>query len=430
VPAGRLGRLFQFGLLAGELAAGGIGEGLRRLWDGNPVDTVGALLNPRNALKLAERLSHLRGAAMKLGQLISLEGEELLPPEFTQALALLRADANPMPAPQLRRLLGREYGKGWERRFADFAFEPLAAASIGQVHRARTADGRDLALKVQYPGIARSIDSDIDNVALLLRGLNLLPVQLDVSGLIAEAKRQLHQEADYLQEARYLRRFRELVADDPALCVPQVHADFTTRHILAMDFVPGIALDRLAEASISQECRDAAGHVLERLLFRELFEFRCMQTDPNFANYLFDPASGRIVLLDFGAVREFTPAFVANYARICRAIILEDRAGIAGAARDIGYLNADDPAAQVEAVIDLMLLVCEALRHDGCYDFAGAGLPARARSAGLELAFKHGYLRAPPPETLFLHRKLAGAFLICARLRACVDVQGIIRRFL
>jgi hypothetical protein len=252
VPTSRLGRLFSFGMMAGELATGGIIEGVKRLANAGPADTASAFLNPRNAQKLAQRLSHMRGAAMKLGQLLSLHGGRSGAVGILSGLALLRAGANPMPATQLKRLLNREYGKDWRRRFAEFDVTPLAAASIGQVHRARTADGRDLALKIQYPGVARSIDSDVDNVAVLLRLLNVLPVELDVSGLIAEAKRQLHQEADYLQEARFLDHFRQLVADEPNLLVPRVHDDLTTSHILAMGLRHGNPLEALSEPDVSK----------------------------------------------------------------------------------------------------------------------------------------------------------------------------------
>ena len=160
---------------------------------------------------------------MKLGQIVSLQGEDVLPPEFAQALAVLRSEAAPMPTCQLRRVLGREYGKGWEARFAHFDFQPMAAASIGQVHRVRARDGRDLALKVQYPGVARSIESDVDNVAALLRLLNLLPLDLDVGAIADEAKRQLAQEADYLKEAHFLEHYARLVVDESALVVPRVH---------------------------------------------------------------------------------------------------------------------------------------------------------------------------------------------------------------
>ncbi len=208
----------------------------------------------------------------------------MLPPEFAQALAVPRSRAAPMPAQQLHRAPGREQGAGWQRPFAEFDEEPIAAASIGQVHRVIAADRRDLALKIQYPGVARSIASDVDNVAALLRLLNLLLVNLDVDGLAAEAKRQLTQEADYLKEATFLEHYSGLVADEPALLVPDVHRDLTTPHVMAMDFVEGEPLDALTAAP--QGRRNAVGALLERLLFRELFEFRVMQTDPNFANHL------------------------------------------------------------------------------------------------------------------------------------------------
>lgn len=429
VPENRFGRLFHLGVMIGELALGGLKEGARMLVHGRPLDRRSLFLSSTNARRLAQRLSRLRGAAMKLGQLLSLEGDDLLPAEFAEALAVLRASADSMPLTQLKRVLGREYGKGWESRFASFEFEPLAAASIGQVHRARTRDGRDLALKVQYPGVARSVASDVDNVLALLRPFKLFPVDFDVASLATEAKQQLRQEADYLAEARFLSRYRALVADEPAVQVPRVHADLTTRHIIAMDFLEGIRLDEWLRTGASQTRRDAVGELIEKLLFRELFELRFMQTDPNPANYLYDPVECRLALLDFGSVCEFSPEIVARYARISRATMDKDRAEVRRAAVDLGYLASDDSDGYAEAVVDLIMLVCEPLRHRGRYDFPGSNLAARARALGFNIGMQHGYLRPPAPETLFLHRKLVGSFLLCARLGARVDVRALIRPY-
>jgi len=424
IPQTRLGRFARIGLAAGELAAGAAAEGLKRFARGQPADLGSALFSGSNARRLAARLGRLRGAAMKIGQLVSLHGEDVLPAEFAQALAVLRAQATPMPQQQLRGVLGREYGKGWERRFATFDYEPVAAASIGQVHRATAADGRDLALKIQYPGVARSITSDIDNVAALLRLFNLLPLDIDVAGIAAEAKRQLAQEADYVSEARLLERYARLVTDEPALIVPKVHWDLTTTRVMAMDFVKGEPLEALDDAT--QARRDAVGALLERLLFRELFEFRVMQTDPNFANYLYQPASGRVALLDFGATQRYGAAFVGHYARIARAVIDGDRSVVAREACRIGYAAADDSPERLQAVVDVIFLVCEPLRHLGRYDFAGSDLPSRVRALGLDLAFRRGLLRSPPPETIFLHRKLVGSFLLLARIGARVDARALV----
>ena len=413
---------------AGEFALGGAAEGVRRLI-GRPAaggEAASAFLSADNARRLAARLARLRGGAMKLGQMLSLKGADLLPPEFAQALAQLRAQAAPMPLAQLRRVLGREYGKGWERRFAHFDYQPIAAASIGQVHRARAADGRELALKIQYPGVARSIRSDVENLALMLQLLKLLPHEVDIAAIAAEAARQLGQEADYLAEAEFLDHYARLVADEPRLAVPRVHRDLTTARILAMDYMAGEPLETLAADGVPQATRDAIGTLLQRLLFRELFEFRVMQTDPNFANYLWRPATGGLVLLDFGSTVRFEPAFVRNYARITRAVVDGDRAQVARLAVAIGYAAETDAAALIDATTDVIMLVCEPLRHLGRYDFAASDLPARARSLGIDLGIRQGLLRPPPPETLFLHRKLAGSFLTLAHVKARVDARALV----
>jgi predicted unusual protein kinase regulating ubiquinone biosynthesis (AarF/ABC1/UbiB family) len=367
---------------------------------------------------------------MKLGQLISLQGEDVLPREFAQALAVLRSSAAPMPPEQLHRVLGREYGKGWRARFAEFNEEPVAAASIGQVHRARARDGRDLALKIQYPGVAKSITSDVDNVAALLRMANVLPLGIDVRGIASEAKRQLQQESDYVAEGRFLERYAGLVADDPDLRVPRVHWDFTTPRVMAMDFVEGVPLEAMARDDVPQKQRDKLALALEHLMFRELFEFRVMQTDPNFANYLFQPDTEQLVLLDFGATMLLSAALVEKFRRITRAVIARDRAAIAQEAVGIGYLAADAPAGEVEAAVDIILLVCEPLYHRGRYDFGASDLPSRARDLGFDLAFRQGLLKAPPPDTMFLHRKLAGMYLLVARLGARIDVGKLIQPLL
>lgn len=430
VPTTRLGRMLRLGITAGELAAGGLVESVRRLGGQANADQVSAFLSQANATRLAKRLAHMRGAAMKLGQLMSLESEQVLPAEFTDALAILRDSADRMTTTQLNRLMGREYGKGWQTRFETFDYEPVAAASIGQVHFARTIDGRELALKIQYPGVAKSIDSDVNNMASLLRLSQILPVEMDISGIVAEAKRQLTQEADYLMEADYLRRYRAFVADEPRFRVPVVHDDLTTRRILAMDFMNGQPLETLAQEGVTQQHRDQVGALLYHLLFRELFEFRMMQTDPNFANYLLHDSSDDIVLLDFGSTVEYSSAFTRRYASICQAMMAGDRSAVRGIAEEIGYLQPGDSEQHSSQVLDLISLVCEPLIHEGTYDFGASDLILRARDAGLDLVFKSGEFRAPPPETIFLHRKLVGSFMLCARIRARIDVRSLIEPFL
>lgn len=194
VPTGRLERLFGIGAMAGSIGASIALNGARQLLSGKPPSLAELLLAPANAMRLADKLSHMRGAAMKMGQLLSMDGGQILPLEWSTILARLQAEASPMPTFQLERQLAQQWGPGWRHRFDHFAMAPIAAASIGQVHRARTRTGRDLAVKVQYPGVAASIDSDLDNLVSLLRTSRMIPVEVPLETLKAEARRQLQED--------------------------------------------------------------------------------------------------------------------------------------------------------------------------------------------------------------------------------------------
>ena len=431
VPTTRLGRLARLGFTAGEIAVGGMAEGVRRLRGATVDDAYNVFLTATNAEKLARQLAGMRGAAMKMGQMLSMESADILPREFADALAVLRDSADTMPLAQIRGVMGREYGKGWEDKFVDFDYMPVSAASIGQVHRVQTTDGRDLALKVQYPGVAKSINSDVDNMAMFMRMLKLLPIEFDIAEIIKEAKRQLHQEADYIQEAEYLRTYRQLVRDEDRFVVPKVHEDLTTKRILAMDYVEGVPLESLGEDGVKQELRDSVGGLLEHLVFRELFEFRTMQSDPNFANYLYQPKEDRIVLLDFGSTVTFKKAFTDNYAQISRALIDEDNGAARHYAESIGYLDKGSSDEHAERILDMIRLICEPIRYDEIYDFGTSDLFARGRDAGMEMMLGDmSEYKVPPPETMFLHRKLVGSYMLCHRIGARINVQRLILPFL
>ena len=428
IPSGRAERLAKIGLLAGRMAFGAAAEGVRRFGGLGP-STGHVLLTGANAERLATSLASMRGAAMKLGQLLSLEADDLLPPEAASALATLRDAGDAMPQAQLRKVLREEWGPDWERHFRHFDFDPIAAASIGQVHTATTQDGRELALKIQYPGVARSIDSDVDNLAAALRIARILPGEIDFQPLIDEAKRQLRDEADYQTEASHLRRYASLLADEPECVVPGVHDDLTTGSILAMDRLHGVPLEDLCGREHSDAERDRAAALLLRLVLREFFDFHFIQSDPNFANYL-RLRDGRLGLIDLGAGYAPAPALCRHYALLFQASMDGDRGALGSIATEIGFLTASDAPAVTDAMLDLISLATEPFRHEGAYDFGTSDLPARAREASMELVFRHGFVRPPPPETLFLQRKLAGTFLLCARLKARVDARALLEEAL
>lgn len=424
VPSARLSRLASFGQLAGGIAGGMLAEGARRLAAGQRPQLSDLLLTPGNAMRLTEQLSKLRGAAMKLGQMISLDAGDLLPPELTAIMARLRDSAHYMPPAQLNQVLIGEWGKDWRKRFARFEATPIAAASIGQVHRAVLLDGRTVAIKVQYPGVAASIEADVDNVATLLRLSSLLPDSLDIAPLLAEAKLQLREEADYLRESEQMRRYGALLAGHPAFVVPAPVAELSGPRILAMDFIGAAPIETLQDAD--EETRNRAMAALLELVLRELFEFGFMQTDPNFANYRWQPDTGRIVLLDFGAARAVPAATTAAYRRMMLAGLANDGAALKSALLDVGFVS---PATlnRHEAALDGMIAVLmEHLGRPALFDFADRSFVAEVRRHAETIAADRAAWHVPPADTLFVQRKVSGTALLAVRMAARLPLREMV----
>jgi predicted unusual protein kinase regulating ubiquinone biosynthesis (AarF/ABC1/UbiB family) len=428
VPSSRLGRLVRLGGMATGVAGNMLLAGAQQLAQGKRPKISSLLLTPANALKITQQLSQMRGAAMKVGQLMSMDAGDLLPPEIAAVLARLRSEADAMPERQLRAVLSANWGAKWQQRFLSFSFTPIAAASIGQVHRATTQDGRDLAIKIQYPGVRKSISSDVNNVGSLLRLAGLLPKTLDIAPLLQQAKRQLREEADYEAEGMHLRRFAELLANAPEFVVPALHPDLTTKNVLAMSYVAGVPVESIADAPQAE--RDRALSLLVSLLFRELFEFGLMQTDPNFANYRYDPQSQQLILLDFGATRSFSPAFGQAYQQLMCAAMAGDRDAMGRAGQTIGYFDRDTQAKHQAAVLDLFEIALEPLMFDGSFDFGTTDMARRLREAGLALGLDQDFWHIPPIDALFLHRKLGGLFLLAAKVKARVNVRQLAQPYL
>lgn len=427
VPSSRLSRLAGFGRLAGGIAGNVIGGGARDVLKGQRPDLANLLLTPANAKRLADELARLRGAAMKLGQLISMDGGEVLPRELADILARLRAEADPMPEKQLEQALVAAWGPDWRAQFQRFDAVPIAAASIGQVHRAVALDGRDLAIKVQYPGVAASIDADVDNVATLVKLSGLVPAGFAIDPLLAEAKRQLHEEADYAREGQMLARFGALAADWADVVVPEFAADLSRPTILAMGHVKGVAIDKIA--ALPQAERDRVMTLMLRILMAELFDWRVMQTDPNFANYRYDLGSGRLVLLDFGAARPVPAAVSDGYRALLAAGLAGDDDGLLAAMAGIGILPENAPAAMTDTILAMARDGFAPLRMDGAFDFGAGGLAGNLKDQSTTLIGQREHFTAPPPDILFIQRKIAGMYLLAARLKARVDVAALVRPY-
>jgi predicted unusual protein kinase regulating ubiquinone biosynthesis (AarF/ABC1/UbiB family) len=427
VPSGRLSRFARFGGLATGVAGGMLINGARQIAKGKRPSISELLLTPATAIKVTHQLSQLRGAAMKIGQLLSMDAGEMLPPELSDILGQLRAEAQHMPRGQLQAVLNRNWGRGWEERFDHFGFAPIAAASIGQVHRATTKDGRDLAIKVQYPGVRQSIDSDVNNVASLMKLSGLVPDTIDIAPLLAEAKRQLHQEADYEQEAGYLEQFGALLDAAPEFAVPTLHSDLTTDNVLAMSYIESVPIETLTAAP--QDERDRVVTLLIDLLLRELFDYGLMQTDPNFANYRYNGETGQLVLLDFGATRTILPESAARYRRLMQTGLAGDATGAREAMIAIGFFDEQTQPKHQNAVMTMFEMAMAPLRAGGKFDFGDNSMMAELRDQGMAIAAARDFWHIPPVETLFLQRKFGGMYLLASKLKARIAVKALMERY-
>ncbi|PKG97318.1 AarF/ABC1/UbiB kinase family protein [Paraglaciecola sp. MB-3u-78] len=423
IPKGRFSRLGKLSSLAGRVAGNMLAESVSELAKGNRPKMKDLLLTPTNVIRVADQLAHMRGAAMKVGQMISMDAGDMLPAQLTDLLSRLRSDAKSMPEKELINLLEARWGESWQKKFIQFPLQPIAAASIGQVHKVITQDLKRLAIKIQYPGIKQSINSDVDNVATLIKMTGLLPRGLDIKPLLAEAKKQLHDEADYALEGRYLDQYAAVIENDDAFIMPVLDKEFSSDTILAMSFVDGIPIEQLVDAP--QETRDQVMSQLMRLFFKELFDFQLVQTDPNFANYQYDQDTQKIVLLDFGATRIYTPHMAESYRQLMQNASHHKKSKIRQAVLDIGLIRQDLPEKVQQNITDLAYMACEPLYGESPYDFAGSDLSSRLQHQGMQLGLEKEYAHTPSANAIFLHRKLGGLFLLAIKLKAKVDIQSL-----
>jgi predicted unusual protein kinase regulating ubiquinone biosynthesis (AarF/ABC1/UbiB family) len=427
VPKSRLSRFASIGSMAASLSGNIIKNTVSAAMSAEKPSAKNTLLNLNNAQTITKHLAKMRGAAMKIGQMLSMDAGELLPPEWEPILAVLREQANSMPKTQLLDMLRQNWGDDWQQQFAYFSFEPIAAASIGQVHRARLKTGEDLAVKVQYPGVAQSIDSDIDNVAGLLKLTRLVPKGLDIDSILEQAKAQLKQEADYTSELSFLQKYHALLAGDERFIVPKAYPALSSEQVLCMEFVEAQPISELALEAPS--VKNQLVENLFELVFKELFEFQFTQSDPNFANFLYQADTQKLVLLDFGACRELSNKASTGYKKMAKAMQETHKENMLSALLELGLLNPDTPHSAQQIVLDACETASESLQTP-LYNFKQAQIIQRLQKQSQGLITEKDAIASTDFDVALVNRKISGTVMLANKMNVDVRLSELLAPFI
>jgi predicted unusual protein kinase regulating ubiquinone biosynthesis (AarF/ABC1/UbiB family) len=400
----------------------------------------------KQANELVNELGQLKGSVVKIGQMMALFGEHFLPEEVTEALHTLESSTTALHWDTVEKHLQNELG-AHKLSQLEVDPEPLGAASLGQVHRARRkSDGLEVVLKIQYPGVADAIDSDMRAIVRLLKLSRLVPITDQFNAWLDEVREMLAREVDYDLEAATTEYFRKALADDPRFVVPEVIREFSSHNIICLTFEHGINVTDPAVLELSQPRRNFIGRAIMELCCREVFEWNRMQTDPNFGNYLLRinhrGESDQIVLLDFGAIRNFEQKTLGPGREMIRAAWHHDRERLLDALSALGFLDGQVPEKVKEAFCSLCFEAVEVLQDPdryppppevlnerGEYLWGKSNLPNRIMNrAGRNALSRH--FDVPPREFIFLARKLLGAYTFLHVVEAEVRGNTILEPFL
>ncbi|RWS28734.1 aarF domain-containing protein kinase 4-like protein [Leptotrombidium deliense] len=429
VPSSRIGRLASYGSLAAGIGVGAVAEIARRTLgfsDDKSTTLKSTVLTEANLNRIVDTLCKVRGAALKLGQMLSIQDEAVFSPELQKIFERVRQSADFMPAWQMEQVLTEELGEDWKNKYKEFDYKPFAAASIGEVHRAILHDGTEVAVKIQYPGVAEGIESDIKNLVSVLNLWNVLPEGLFLDSSLKAARKELGWEVDYIREAECTRRFKKLVEKFPEemLYVPKVIDELSTRRVFTSEMVTGIPVDKLGSIKeVDQSIRNDVARRLLKLCLKEVFELRYMQTDPNWSNFFYNPETGIISLLDFGATRDFNKKFVDEYMRLIKAGADQDREGVRRYSQEMGFLTGFETKVMTDAHVDAVMILGESFAFKGDFDFGSQNTTKRINDI-IPIMMRHR-LTPPPEETYSLHRKMSGIFLLCTKLKAKIDCKEL-----
>jgi predicted unusual protein kinase regulating ubiquinone biosynthesis (AarF/ABC1/UbiB family) len=407
ITRGRARRVWKVGEMATSVGSSYMLEALK--WPFRSADKrKQGLLDAhiRNALRIVEGSKELKGAFMKLVQMLSMR-DDILPPQALEILSVVQSKVPPMDYALIREQVKRELGDYPENLFESFDPKAFAAASLGQVHAAELPTGEEVVVKVQYPGVDETVNEDLKNIKALLRtfaliGRDVMRQKIDPSEAYHELEERLHEELDYVNEAKNIALFQKMFGDDDEIIIPQVYLDYSSRRVLTMSRIEGYPFSDILGPGVDQSLKDWVALKYFRTVWRQIFEFGMLHTDPHPGNYLvtYHP---KLAILDFGSIRIFPEPIRKAYLRLARAILVRDEAAMADCFVRLGFLDkGDDP----KPMVRIMYIIFEPVLLDRRFD------PRDYNSVekGLEIAsigFEARIFRTPG-HRVFLARALMG----------------------
>jgi predicted unusual protein kinase regulating ubiquinone biosynthesis (AarF/ABC1/UbiB family) len=424
IPTTRLARTARFGGLVAGQSARWAGTKVANRWR---TDDEAQAADARNALALADelviRLGEMKGAAMKLGQVLSTVDFDLVPEgereAFKERLAALRDDAPQVPFARMRKVVEEDLGGPLAEFFSEFGEDAVAAASIGQVHRARTLDGRDVAVKVQYPGVAEAVETDLRNAGILLPLIRRLAPGLDARAILDELRERIGEELDYELEAQSQRRVARAFRGHPFVRIPEVDTRLSGRRVLVSEFVEGHSFEAVKRLPESE--RDRFAEICFRFFYGLLRRERLVAGDPHPGNYLLCD-DGRVCFLDFGLMRDVDAAYLDGERALAQAVVDGDADGVHRWMADLGYLPRPEEF-EPEHVLDQLALAGEWYfttgfrRLDPEYVRVAMELGGSPKSPWFEQMRRQNL----PPQALLLRRMEGLLFGVLGELRAGAD---------
>ncbi len=428
IPRGALSRTARLASLPLS-AAGRATLGLGQRLAGRDKDEISTELQRRTAEQVFEVLGTLKGGAMKFGQALSVY-EAAIPDEYAapyrEALTKLQNAAPPMPPATVHRLMAQQFGTGWSSRFQQFDDQAAAAASIGQVHRATWRDGREVAVKLQYPGADAALRADLDQLFRVSPLIGVVIPGLQIRPLLAELRDRILEELDYSQEADSQRAFAAAYAGDEHFAVPRVVA--SAPKVIVSEWVDGTSLSRIISGGTTEE-RNRAGELLTELHFAAPQRVGLLHADPHPGNYMLTP-DGRLAVIDFGSVARLPDGAPPIIGRVTRRALERNADGVLAALRQEGFVAADfhpDP----QALMDYLVPFVEPLRHD-TFHFTRSWMQAQAARMSDFSSEESKMARRLnlPPAYLLIHRVTFGSIGVLCQLDARAPFLEIVDRYL